>query len=93
MNRILDYKKLSEQIQNWIVDYVNKNNIETLVIGVSGGIEAGGGGGTGSKGGVRQHQTIVGHQDCLGNRVGDRLGQTGEGKSPRESGPGTPRIH
>jgi NAD+ synthase len=40
MNRIIDYKKLSEQIQNWIVDYVKKNNIETLVIGVSGGIDS-----------------------------------------------------
>jgi NH3-dependent NAD+ synthetase len=34
MNRIIDYKNLSEQIQNWIIDYVNKNNIKTLVIGV-----------------------------------------------------------
>jgi NAD+ synthase len=40
MNRIIDYKELSEQIQNWIVDYVSKNNIETLVIGVSGGIDS-----------------------------------------------------
>ena len=32
MNRIIDYKNLSEQIQNWIIDYVNKNNIKTLVI-------------------------------------------------------------
>ena len=40
MNRIIDYKELSEQIQNWIVDYVNKNNIETLVVGVSGGIDS-----------------------------------------------------
>ena len=40
MNRIIDYKNLSEQIQNWIIDYVNKNNIKTLVIGVSGGIDS-----------------------------------------------------
>jgi NAD+ synthase len=40
MNRIIDYKNLSEQIQNWIVDYVNKNNIKSLIIGVSGGIDS-----------------------------------------------------
>lgn len=40
MNRIIDYKNLSEQIQNWIVNYVNENNIKTLVIGVSGGIDS-----------------------------------------------------
>jgi NAD+ synthase len=40
MNRIIDYKNLSEQIQNWIIDYVNKNNIKTLVIGISGGIDS-----------------------------------------------------
>jgi NAD+ synthase len=40
MNRIIDYKNLSEEIQNWIIDYVNEYNIKTLVIGVSGGIDS-----------------------------------------------------
>ena len=40
MNRIIDYKNLSEEIQNWITNYVNNYNIKTLVIGVSGGIDS-----------------------------------------------------
>jgi NAD+ synthase len=40
MNRIIDYKHLSEEIQNWIINYVNDYNIKTLVIGVSGGIDS-----------------------------------------------------
>jgi NAD+ synthase len=40
MNRIIDYTHLSEEIQNWIINYVNKHNIKTLVIGVSGGIDS-----------------------------------------------------
>ena len=40
MNRIIDYQTLSSQIQKWIIDYVNKNNIKTLVVGVSGGIDS-----------------------------------------------------
>jgi len=40
MNRIIDYKNLSEQIQDWIIDYVSKNKLKTLVIGVSGGIDS-----------------------------------------------------
>ena len=40
MNRIIDYKNLSEEIQNWITNYVNNHNIKTLVIGVSGGIDS-----------------------------------------------------
>jgi NAD+ synthase len=40
MNRIIDYKHLSEEIQNWIINYVNEYNIKTLVIGVSGGIDS-----------------------------------------------------
>ena len=40
MNRIIDYKHLSEEIQNWITNYVNNHNIKTLVIGVSGGIDS-----------------------------------------------------
>ena len=40
MNRIIYYKNLSEEIQNWITNYVNNYNIKTLVIGVSGGIDS-----------------------------------------------------
>jgi NAD+ synthase len=40
MNRIIDYKNLSEEIQNWIINYVTKYNIKTLIVGVSGGIDS-----------------------------------------------------
>lgn len=40
MNRIIDYENLSERIQEWILDYVESNNIKTLVVGVSGGIDS-----------------------------------------------------
>ena len=40
MNRIIDYQTLSSQIQKCIIDYVNQNNIKTLVVGVSGGIDS-----------------------------------------------------
>jgi len=40
MNRIIDYENLSVQIQSWIKNYVNKYNINSLVIGVSGGIDS-----------------------------------------------------
>ena len=40
MNRIIDYENLSNQIKEWIKNYVEENNIETLVIGVSGGIDS-----------------------------------------------------
>ena len=33
MNRIVDYKNLSEKIQNWITTYVKENNIKTLIVG------------------------------------------------------------
>ena len=31
---------LHEQISNWILNYLKKNNIKTLVIGISGGIDS-----------------------------------------------------
>ena len=34
------WKNLSEDISNWILDYANSNNISTLVVGVSGGIDS-----------------------------------------------------
>jgi NAD+ synthase len=40
MNRIIDYENLSEKIEKWIKNYVQSNGIETLVIGVSGGIDS-----------------------------------------------------
>ena len=40
MNRIEDYNKLKIGIVTWIKDYVEKNEIKSLVIGVSGGIDS-----------------------------------------------------
>ena len=40
MNRIVDYQNLAKEIQLWITDYASKNNLKTLVIGVSGGIDS-----------------------------------------------------
>lgn len=40
MNRIIDYENLSNEIQNWIKNYVLDNNIKTLIVGVSGGIDS-----------------------------------------------------
>ena len=34
------WKDLSEDISNWILNYANSNNISTLVVGVSGGIDS-----------------------------------------------------
>ena len=35
-----DWKKLSGQLSGWIMDYARKNDISTLVVGVSGGIDS-----------------------------------------------------
>ena len=40
MDRIDDYSVLRERIVNWIKDYVNNNGIQSLVVGVSGGIDS-----------------------------------------------------
>ncbi len=40
MNRIENYSKLKSNITNWIKEYADKNNIKSLVIGVSGGIDS-----------------------------------------------------
>ena len=40
MNRITDYKKLQDDIVAWIKDYAVTNNIKSLVVGVSGGIDS-----------------------------------------------------
>lgn len=40
MNRIVDYQNLAKEIQLWITDYASKNNLKTLVVGVSGGIDS-----------------------------------------------------
>jgi NAD+ synthase len=40
MNRIVDYQNLAKEIKLWISDYVTKNNLKTLVVGVSGGIDS-----------------------------------------------------
>ncbi|MFX1353882.1 MAG: NAD+ synthase [Promethearchaeota archaeon] len=38
--RILDYKKITKDIQNWISDYLNSANSHGVVIGLSGGIDS-----------------------------------------------------
>jgi len=40
MNRIIDYENLSNKIQSWIKNYVSDNNIQFLIVGVSGGIDS-----------------------------------------------------
>lgn len=40
MNRIIDYENLSSKIQDWIKNYVKQNDLKTLVVGVSGGIDS-----------------------------------------------------
>ena len=40
MNRIESYPKLTINIVKWIKDYYFYNNIDTLIVGVSGGIDS-----------------------------------------------------
>lgn len=40
MNRITDYKQLATDITTWIRDYAIQNNIKSLVVGVSGGVDS-----------------------------------------------------
>ena len=41
MNRIIDYKNLSDRVIDWLKDYVNQNNgLKCFVVGVSGGIDS-----------------------------------------------------
>ena len=40
MNRITDYNVLKTRIVKWIKDYADTNNIQSLVVGVSGGIDS-----------------------------------------------------
>ena len=40
MNRISDYSQLETRIVSWLKDYAVQNNIKSLVIGVSGGIDS-----------------------------------------------------
>ena len=40
MNRIKDYQKLQNEIVHWLQNYCQDNNIQSLVIGVSGGIDS-----------------------------------------------------
>ena len=40
MNRIENYLELKLNIVEWIKDYATKNNIKSLVVGVSGGIDS-----------------------------------------------------
>ena len=40
MNRITDYSELKNRIVSWIQSYASGNNIKSLVVGVSGGIDS-----------------------------------------------------
>ena len=40
MNRIDDYRTLTIDIVGWLCKYINDNNIKSLVVGVSGGIDS-----------------------------------------------------
>lgn len=40
MNRITDYSELKNRIVSWIQNYASENNIKSLVVGVSGGIDS-----------------------------------------------------
>ena len=40
MNRIVDYLELKNRIVKWIKGYADTNNIQSLVVGVSGGIDS-----------------------------------------------------
>ena len=40
MNRIENYSEVKDRIVKWINDYVDANNIKSLVVGVSGGIDS-----------------------------------------------------
>ena len=40
MNRIEDYHLLKNRIVDWVKDYADSNNIQALVVGVSGGIDS-----------------------------------------------------
>ena len=40
MDRIENYEELKERIVKWIKDYADENKIQTLVVGVSGGIDS-----------------------------------------------------
>lgn len=40
MNRVTDYSKLATDITAWIREYATTNNIKSLVVGVSGGIDS-----------------------------------------------------
>jgi NAD+ synthase len=40
MNRITDYSELKTKIVNWIKDYATVNSINSLVVGISGGIDS-----------------------------------------------------
>ena len=37
---MVDWGKVANDISDWISDYVHRNSLETLVVGVSGGIDS-----------------------------------------------------
>ena len=40
MNRIKDYSEVKDRVVEWITEYLYRNNINSLVVGVSGGIDS-----------------------------------------------------
>ena len=40
MNRITDYSELKTRVVDWIRDYATTNNIKSLVVGISGGVDS-----------------------------------------------------
>ena len=40
MNRVEDYNLLKNRIVKWIKNYADTNNLQALVVGVSGGIDS-----------------------------------------------------
>ena len=38
--RVIDYKKFVENSRKWLEDYINSNHLQSLVIGISGGIDS-----------------------------------------------------
>ena len=40
MNRVKDYRSLAIDVVGWLCKYANDNNVQSFVVGVSGGIDS-----------------------------------------------------
>ena len=40
MNRVTDYRSLAIDVVGWLCEYANENNVQSFVVGVSGGIDS-----------------------------------------------------